>query len=358
MLFASELAAFVGRNRYEDPASAAAKVWRRTSPATYLAAESRVNIVLRTAEDVVQEMGVGLAAALHAEDECGADAQVDAILQQSLLSKCSPALARDVADVVLGPAGNKVERVVRAVEKAAGGPLTAAAAQNIQRQATDLVGRAMSTMAATAPEAEIQVADQVDEHLKQQLQVKMQEQVREQVREQVQVQVQVLAQSVKVKDRADAATSVKEVVNKGRGTAREPEALELFEQQTGASVRDRNDRFYMANLGTQANPCWLGGRVDGVCGDRVVEVKCRRNRFFRFLPEYEKVQIHAYMHLTGKRQCELVQKYNGQIRSEVHHFDPEFWAVVRADACTHWALLLRVFDDEGLQDELLRSCVA
>jgi hypothetical protein len=352
MLFASELAAFVGRHRYEDPASAAAKVWRRTSPATYLAAESRVNIVLRTAEDVVQEMGVGLAAALRAEDECGADAQVDAILQQSLLSKCSPALARDVADVVLGPAGNKVERVVRAVEKAAGGPLTAAAVQNIQRQATDLVGRAMSTMAdAAAPnEAEIQV----DEHLKQQLQVKIQEQVREQV----QVQVQVLAQSVKVKDRADAATSVKEVVNKGRGTAREPEALELFEQQTGASVRDRNDRFYMANLGTQANPCWLGGRVDGVCGDRVVEVKCRRNRFFRFLPEYEKVQIHAYMHLTGKRQCELVQKYNGQIRSEVHHFDPEFWAVVRADACTHWALLLRVFDDEGLQDELLRSCVA
>ena len=355
MVFASELAAFVGRNKYQDPASAAAKIWQRTNPATYAAAEARVQVFLRSDEDVVDQLGLGLglAAAVDATDECGADAKVDALLQQPLMPQCPAALARDLADAVLSTTStDKADHIVKAVSRAAGGPLTAAATQTLRQQAVHLVTRALSTAASASASASVPGASTSSCTTPEAL--RTQEQVLAQVRE----QVQVLAQSVRVQDREDAAVSVQAAVNKARGTAREPEALDMYEQQTGSSVRNRNDRFYLANLGTAAEPCWLGGRVDGLCGDRVVEVKCRRNRFFRFLPEYEKVQIHAYMHLTGKRECEVVQKFDGQVRADVHRFDHDFWARVRQDACTHWGLLLRVFDDEQLQDELLRSCVA
>jgi hypothetical protein len=334
MIFASELAAFVGRNKYEDPAAAAAKIWRRASPATYAAAEARAGVALRTDEEVVEAMGVGIAAAVDAADEQAADAQVAAILEQPLFAECPAALARDLGAAVSasGALADKVSRVMQAVSYAAGGPLTSAATHALRQAATGILHRAMSSAVPPAPaQAEAQAL--------------------------VQVQVQALARSVCVRDRVGAEASVHASVNRARGTAREPEALRLFEHLRGATVRDRNDRFYTANLGSQQEPCWLGGRVDGVCGDRVVEVKCRRNRFFNFLTEYEKVQIHAYMHLTGKPECELVQKFNGQVRSDLHAFDSDFWAGVQAEARLQWARLLRVVEDDRLQDDLLRSCV-
>ena len=335
MIFASELAAFVGRNKYEDPAAAAAKIWRRASPATYMAAEARAGVALRTDEEVVEAMGVGLTSAVDAADEQAADAQVAAILEQPLFAQCPAGLARDLGAAVsaCGALADKVSRVVQAVSCAAGGPLTPAATQALRHAATGILHRAMSSAAAPA-------------HTE----------ARAEAHAEAKAQVQALAKSVCVRDRVGAEASVHASVNKARGAAREPEALRLFEQHSGATVRDRNDRFYMANLGSPQEPCWLGGRVDGVCGDRVVEVKCRRNRFFNFLPEYEKVQIHAYMHLTGKPECELVQKFDGQVRSDLHAFDTDFWASVQADARVQWARLLRVVEDERLQDDLLRSC--
>ena len=352
MIFASELAAFIGRNKYENPAVAAAKVWQRVHPASYHEAAQRANIVLRTDEDVVRDMGLGLQAAVEAVGEQEASAQVAAVLERPLFPACPPTLVKDVADVLAqGNASlpDRVSRVVQAVSRAAGGPLTSAASTTLRTAATRIVQQAMSTAAAAAAAA---AAPAAADPAHAQVQAQIQAQV------QVQAQVQAMACAVRVRDRMDAVASVQASVNKARGVAREPEALDLFERQTGASVRDRNDRFYVGNMGTSVQPCWLGGRVDGVHGDRVVEVKCRRNRFFSFLPEYERVQIHAYMHLTGKRECELVQKFNGQIHTTVHAFDRDYWSGVCEEARTRWEHLTHVFADEQRQDRLLRQCVA
>ena len=68
--------------------------------------------------------------------------------------------------------------------------------------------------------------------------------------------------------------------------------------------------------------------MDGLTPDKVVEVKCRRNRFFTSLPMYEKVQAQAYLFLTGKPAVEVVQKYDGLTRSDEYAADAEFWGEV------------------------------
>ncbi len=74
---------------------------------------------------------------------------------------------------------------------------------------------------------------------------------------------------------------------------------------------------------------YVGGRLDGSCAEtgRIVEVKTRMRRFMG-VPKYEKVQVHAYMHILGMREAELVEMYGGETRRHVVEFDDEFWAGV------------------------------
>jgi hypothetical protein len=63
--------------------------------------------------------------------------------------------------------------------------------------------------------------------------------------------------------------------------------------------------------------------------NKVVEVKCRRARFFASLPLYELVQAHAYMFLTGRAHCDVVEKLGKKIRITPVAFDSKFWKRVR-----------------------------
>ena len=66
--------------------------------------------------------------------------------------------------------------------------------------------------------------------------------------------------------------------------------------------------------------------------NRVVEVKCRRSRLFDQVPLYEKVQMHAYMFLTRRTCCDLVQKFGENVRITTMLFDEDFWAAVQSRA--------------------------
>ena len=94
--------------------------------------------------------------------------------------------------------------------------------------------------------------------------------------------------------------------------------------------------------------------MDGLVEGKVVEVKCRRARFFRWLPEYEKVQIHAYMFLTDRPECDLVQKFDGDVQTTTYVFDEEYWMGVCIDVERLWDELLALASDPKLQNALLK----
>jgi hypothetical protein len=72
---------------------------------------------------------------------------------------------------------------------------------------------------------------------------------------------------------------------------------------------------------------YVGGRHDGTLDGELVEIKTRQNRFLG-TPDYELVQLHAYMHIYGKSSATLVESFNGDIREHKVPFDTDLWGRV------------------------------
>jgi hypothetical protein len=98
----------------------------------------------------------------------------------------------------------------------------------------------------------------------------------------------------------------------------------------------------------------LGGKVDGITDDgTLVEVKNRQYKIFPIIPIYEKIQIHAYMFLTGISICRYIQSFKEQDVEQVHQFSHEFWKDIQ-EKCTDFVQLIdNLVTNEKMQDKLL-----
>lgn len=112
------------------------------------------------------------------------------------------------------------------------------------------------------------------------------------------------------------------------GAAKEQHAIEVFTHNNhNIPVTGQNNKFYKMWVGVcpRGTRWGVGGRVDGLTDDRVVEVKNRMRRFFNRVPLYEFIQIQVYLQLTGRGEAVLVQHFNGQQQEEVVRKDQIFW---------------------------------
>lgn len=119
-----------------------------------------------------------------------------------------------------------------------------------------------------------------------------------------------------------------------RGRVRERSSLDMLEGEAGRRVVSRNDcclRKTLFHLDDGA-PVTLLGKVDGRLEEtgEVVEAKERRNRLFGRVVEYEKVQMHCYMHLTQTLRSVLRERHDDKTLDHVVPFDEEFWVDVVA----------------------------
>ncbi|CAN0406502.1 unnamed protein product [Pylaiella littoralis] len=145
-------------------------------------------------------------------------------------------------------------------------------------------------------------------------------------------------ENVRVKDVKEARESVVHVVNCKRGMQNEHKGIASYENSKRVKLHGKNTQFYKKCIGetSAGTKVYVGGRADGVTHDKVVEIKCRRNRLLSTLPIYEQVQAQAYLFLTNKPVVEVVQKYDGMTRSDEYVADTEFWAEV-CDAALNFA---------------------
>lgn len=156
------------------------------------------------------------------------------------------------------------------------------------------------------------------------------------------------------------------------GTARESRVLQRVRDLGVACHED--PAFHKKAEGTLALPhgdCpwYIGGRVDAVSDDRtlVIEIKNRVNRLFCRVPEYERVQVQAYMHLLDIDRAMLVEclttppaepDRDPGMHLHVTHIprDREYWdAEVAPRLRTFVEFLARVLHDTALQDKYMRS---
>jgi hypothetical protein len=306
MLYVSELAAGIGRNKYQTPQETLAKIWKRVDPKGFAARKRGTSV--RTEGEVLKSLAVDadLQAAVQVAKEESASVKAAAILSKPLVK----ATAENVG---------QIQTLLRK--------------KDVASIAKVLHAREISTVAREKQAAAVleltEKADVTEEEI-----IKVIEQPR-------------------IKDSEEAVRAVRGAVNKRRGTRNEADGIQGYEQRTGAKVRGKNDKFYKANLGTEEDPCWIGGRVDGLEADKVIEVKNRRNRFFNFLPAYEKLQVTAYMHLVDRPACDLVQRFNGEVRVETYEFDQEYWDEAVEDILDFNEDVLDLLEDTGEQDRLL-----
>ena len=57
----------------------------------------------------------------------------------------------------------------------------------------------------------------------------------------------------------------------------------------------------------------------------IVETKNRTKRLFNKIPDYEKVQLNAYMFLVEKEKSLHIENYNDTSNEVEYEFDKEFW---------------------------------
>jgi hypothetical protein len=100
-------------------------------------------------------------------------------------------------------------------------------------------------------------------------------------------------------------------IQKDFGSRQEHSAIGSYEKRTQKRVKARNDIFYKREVGmtgtTNGRKVLVGGRVDGLVGDKVIEVKNRIDRLPDSIPDYDIAQLNVYLFLVEKQQGEMVE---------------------------------------------------
>ena len=122
--------------------------------------------------------------------------------------------------------------------------------------------------------------------------------------------------------------SVKQDLRMRRGNIKEDRNLDKTQQKRNITIDSRNAQMYEKELyvdpGKRFNVI-LRGKIDGMNDEYVVETKNRTKRLFNMIPDYEKVQLNAYMFMTGKEKALHIECYNEEQNSVEYDFDKLFW---------------------------------
>jgi hypothetical protein len=119
-------------------------------------------------------------------------------------------------------------------------------------------------------------------------------------------------QESSIRNRCDAREKVVTVLNSRFHVTREP----MFYVKCPESSLDI--------------PVYVGGKHDGTRETELVEIKTRMRKYLG-TPEYELIQLHAYMKIYEFTKGKLIESFNGEERVHDVPFDDDFWSGVVAD---------------------------
>lgn len=122
--------------------------------------------------------------------------------------------------------------------------------------------------------------------------------------------------------------SVKQDLRMRRGNIKEDKNLDKTEKQCNIIITDRNSQMYSKVLYVDPDNRFriiIRGKVDGMNNEYIVETKNRTKRLFNMIPNYEKVQLNAYMFMTGKRKSLHIECYNNEQNQKEYNYDEELW---------------------------------
>ena len=92
----------------------------------------------------------------------------------------------------------------------------------------------------------------------------------------------------------------------------EEQHTDMLARERGLRISKRNEEVYSIEVRINGHVIEIRGKIDGILTEEgqpvIVETKTRRNRLFRSIPLYEKVQIETYMRMVGAHKAVLNQR--------------------------------------------------
>ena len=123
-------------------------------------------------------------------------------------------------------------------------------------------------------------------------------------------------------------SSVKQDLRMERGNVKEDSNLNKTQTKRNIIINNRNSQIYEKLLFVDPDNKYeiiLRGKIDGMNDEYIVETKNRTKRLFNMIPDYEKVQLNAYMFMTGKVKSLHIECYNEDQNTVEYDFDKLFW---------------------------------
>ena len=125
-------------------------------------------------------------------------------------------------------------------------------------------------------------------------------------------------------------SSIKKDVQIRRGNIKELGNIGKYENKFKRKVTDRNSKLFQKVLYVDPEGQFqiiVRGRVDGMSEEDncIIESKNRSKYLFKTLRPYERVQIEAYMFLSGMQRCILTEYYNEDSFEIDYSHDEAYW---------------------------------
>lgn len=123
--------------------------------------------------------------------------------------------------------------------------------------------------------------------------------------------------------------SIKKDVRIRRGNSKEQKNLNSEEMKSNIVIGKRNSKMYQKIMFTDPYGLYsvnIRGKVDGISGNYIIESKNRSKCLFNELRDYERVQLEAYIHITGIQDAKHTEHYNDESRTITYKHDDEFWS--------------------------------
>jgi hypothetical protein len=313
MLYASELAALIGRHKYQPAHQAVLKVWRRVDSDSYDRAKLRHGVAVVTDQEREERVNASLTEPPQTQMD------VKAFMKTELLR---PMFELEDGEHVRAQIENMQKMEPKQREEAIRGMC----------KYEDVV---LPPVVQARIGAEIERASHLDVS-----------------DAELHAVCQNIVRMPRIKDCSRTKAALFSCVNKRRGISMEKLALQAYCSAYSYTDVVCPNAFVKVDLDDGETA--IGGRVDALRGDEaVVEVKCRQNRFFDSFPDYEYVQIMLYMRLTERAQCDLVQYFDNRIQVQTFEYSESAWEYIAAaaqDFSEEFRLLLK---SEPMQDKLL-----
>lgn len=118
-------------------------------------------------------------------------------------------------------------------------------------------------------------------------------------------------------------------INKNRGIQNEDKIIKEYSKKYNTNITNNNSKLYKLKLfDINDYSFYICGKIDGIENNELIEIKNRKNRLFKFIPEYEQIQIQCYFKLTSLKSGKLIENFNNEQNIILINNNDELWDII------------------------------